>query len=263
MKEFDADVIREYARAARLPTALAEKDYVLSVVLAFISKLPEAETLVFKGGTALRKAYFAGYRLSADLDFTVVGGSRAALKKSLEALEGKEVEGVSFLKLSDKTLQGMNSLNVALQYESRIGTTQGKRHVDSVKMDFNFDSKVFLKPEKQRIISPREFALEDFEINAMQIEEIISEKIHAIYKRPKPRDLYDLHYLLKKGYKINTGLANKKLESIGEKLGIEGFTRHVEKLRAKWETDMKGLLHSVPDFDAVASETLQTMQNLG
>lgn len=257
MKEFDAEIIQEYARKARLPTALVEKDYVLSVVLAFISKLPEAKNLVFKGGTALRKAYFPDYRLSADLDFTVVKGNRTALKKSIAQLENRGLEGVSFLKMSDKTLAGMPSLNLVLQYESRIGTTEGKRHVDSVKMDFNFDNEVCLKPERRKIVLPREFDIEEFEINVMRIEEVISEKIHAIYRRPKPRDLYDLHYLLGKGYKIDVELVDRKLKSLGKRLELELFAKHIEKLRAKWETDMKGLLPFVPDFEVIASETVK------
>ena len=216
--------------------------------------------LVFKGGTALRKAYFPDYRLSADLDFTVLEGDRTTLKKSVSTLENQELEGISFLGLADKTLKGANNLNLVLQYESKIGTTPGKRHVDNVKMDFNFDNKVCLKPEKRTIVSPKEFELEEFPMNVMQLEEMICDKIHAIHRRPKPRDLYDLLYLLKTGHRINVELANKKLESMGGKFEIEGFARHMEKLRAKWETDMKGLLPFVPDFDTMAAETLRMMK---
>lgn len=260
MKEFDAEIVREYAAGARLPTALVEKDYVLSAVLAFVSKLPQAENLVFKGGTALRKAYFSDYRLSADLDFTVLAGERLALKKSISTLENKEFEGIFFLKLLDKTLKGGNNLNLVLQYESKIGTTQGKKHVDNVKLDFNFDGKAFLKPEKRKIVSPKEFELDEFEFKVMQLEEIICDKIHAIHRRPKPRDLFDLHYLLKKGYKLNLELAGTKLEATAEKFEFKNFAKHVEKLRAKWKTDMAGLLPLTPDFDAIALETMQIMQ---
>ena len=39
--------------------------------LAGISAVPELrETLVFKGGTALKKCYFGDYRFSEDLDFS-------------------------------------------------------------------------------------------------------------------------------------------------------------------------------------------------
>ena len=48
-----------------------ERDYLLSWVLAGIGTVPELrETLVFKGGTALKKCYFGDYRFSEDLDFT-------------------------------------------------------------------------------------------------------------------------------------------------------------------------------------------------
>lgn len=47
-----------------------ERDYVLSWILAGISRVPSLkDTLVFKGGTALRKCYFGDYRFSEDLDF--------------------------------------------------------------------------------------------------------------------------------------------------------------------------------------------------
>ena len=48
-----------------------ERDYLLSWMLAGIYAVPElGETLVFKGGTALKKCYFGDYRFSEDLDFT-------------------------------------------------------------------------------------------------------------------------------------------------------------------------------------------------
>lgn len=48
-----------------------ERDYLLSWMLAGIDAVPELrETLVFKGGTALKKCYFGDYRFSEDLDFT-------------------------------------------------------------------------------------------------------------------------------------------------------------------------------------------------
>jgi predicted nucleotidyltransferase component of viral defense system len=257
MKVFDAEIIREYARKGRLPTALIEKDYVLSVLLIYISKLPESKDLVFKGGTALRKAYFPGYRLSADLDFTGQIDNRTTIKPALEKLQNTEMEGVTFLKISDMTLEGTNSLRLSVQYESRIGTTPGKRHVDNVKLDFNYGNKIYLAPDKRKVSSPAEYSLDECEICIMRIEEIISEKIHAVYKRPKPRDLYDLNYLLEKGNLPDLALVNRKLEPLGLKFEMGEFTKHVEKLRANWARDMKGLLPAVPPFDKVAKQVLE------
>jgi predicted nucleotidyltransferase component of viral defense system len=59
------------ARAAGKPQFVLERDYALSYLLAGIATVPElGASLVFKGGTCLRKAYFPGYRFSEDLDFT-------------------------------------------------------------------------------------------------------------------------------------------------------------------------------------------------
>lgn len=48
-----------------------ERDYILSWVLAGIGVNEKLQkTLIFKGGTALKKCYFGEYRFSEDLDFT-------------------------------------------------------------------------------------------------------------------------------------------------------------------------------------------------
>ena len=50
-----------------------ERDYLQSWVLAGITQVPVLrDTLVFKGGTALRKCYFGDYRFSEDLDLGTI-----------------------------------------------------------------------------------------------------------------------------------------------------------------------------------------------
>ena len=50
-----------------------ERDYLISFLLLALSQVPSlADNLVFKGGTALRKCYFADYRFSEDLDFSAI-----------------------------------------------------------------------------------------------------------------------------------------------------------------------------------------------
>ena len=52
-----------------------EKDYVLGWLLSGIAENAElANTWAFKGGTCLRKCYHETYRLSEDLDFTIIEG---------------------------------------------------------------------------------------------------------------------------------------------------------------------------------------------
>ena len=54
---------------------MLELDYALGHVLTAIYAQEElASSLVFKDGTALRKAYFPDHRFSVDLDFTAIDG---------------------------------------------------------------------------------------------------------------------------------------------------------------------------------------------
>ena len=67
------EFIKSLERAAKkkgflLP--LIEKDYYLTLILSRAHELSEG--LIFKGGTCLNKIYYAYYRLSEDLDFSMV-----------------------------------------------------------------------------------------------------------------------------------------------------------------------------------------------
>src|ERR1035438_2093202 len=71
--------------------AVVERDYVLAHIVAQLHRAQPADggQLVFKGGTALRLVHIGDYRYSADLDFTVIGGSAdAATAAMANVLEG-------------------------------------------------------------------------------------------------------------------------------------------------------------------------------
>lgn len=67
--------LQRLANREKVALGMLEKDYVLTEVLKALSQVPElSELFIFKGGTALRKVYFPGWRYSEDLDFTVSRG---------------------------------------------------------------------------------------------------------------------------------------------------------------------------------------------
>lgn len=59
------------AGGRRVTEAVLERDYCLAWFLVGLSRAPLRTTLVFKGGTALKRCYFGDYRFSEDLDFTL------------------------------------------------------------------------------------------------------------------------------------------------------------------------------------------------
>ncbi|MFH0986663.1 MAG: nucleotidyl transferase AbiEii/AbiGii toxin family protein, partial [Candidatus Micrarchaeota archaeon] len=194
MKEYDRDIVSEYAQKAGMNLGNAEKDYVLSAAIASISKLSASSELVFKGGTCLKKAYFPDYRFSSDLDFTGLNCDKNVLKSEITGIfQNKEVEGVNFSRIADLSKEDKKNLNLSIKYQSAISLA--KLHVDSISIDVNFETKVLLEPKIRELLFPEEYHLPSVKFKVMQLEEILAEKIHAIYKRPKPRDLYDLHYL--------------------------------------------------------------------
>ncbi len=57
--------LEEERKRLGIPWDVLERDYLISWILAGISHIDALrETLVFKGGTALKKCYFGDYRFS-------------------------------------------------------------------------------------------------------------------------------------------------------------------------------------------------------
>jgi len=63
--------IRRFAAAAKVDPMVIDLDYSLGWFLLGMLKTGDLfGSLIFKGGTCLRKCYFPDYRFSEDLDFT-------------------------------------------------------------------------------------------------------------------------------------------------------------------------------------------------
>lgn len=66
--------LQEARQQRGIPWDVLERDYLLSWILAGIGQVASLrDTLVFKGGTALKKCWFGDYRFSEDLDFSGIG----------------------------------------------------------------------------------------------------------------------------------------------------------------------------------------------
>lgn len=77
-------VLRRMAADRKLGLDIIEKDYALGWILKGVSASSVSDKLVFKGGTALSKVYFPmNWRISEDLDFTLLGGSMEGVSSRL------------------------------------------------------------------------------------------------------------------------------------------------------------------------------------
>jgi predicted nucleotidyltransferase component of viral defense system len=70
--------IQDEMSLQQAPMYVIEKDYALSYVLAGIARESKlSHSLIFKGGTALKKLFFGDYRFSEDLDFSAMDAPKA------------------------------------------------------------------------------------------------------------------------------------------------------------------------------------------
>lgn len=201
------------ARAVGKPQHVLEKDYALSYLLAGIAAVPGLrESLVFKGGTCLRKAYFPGYRFSEDLDYT----SRSPW--SCDALLGALQEAVGRMK-AQLLAHGPFEVMVAEErhrephprgqcvFRVRVQGNWTRSPDCSLKVEVSAQEPLLAGSVERHLIHEFPGELLSVTVAAYRLEEIAAEKLRAFLQsrqhlrdrgwlRNRPRDLYDLWNLL-------------------------------------------------------------------
>lgn len=170
-------------KTLKYPLGITEKDYFLSLVMQIISTSPLKDIIIFKGGTALYHNYLPQFRFSEDLDFS----------SNQTALTLKEVhqifDNINFLKIKKEYISNATIKIERLQYTGPL--TQP----NSLKVEIDFLQNVILPPKT--IKYENVWGL-DFNVNVMDIREIVAEKIRAMNDRVRYRDYYDFTMINKK-----------------------------------------------------------------
>ncbi|MBS3055931.1 MAG: nucleotidyl transferase AbiEii/AbiGii toxin family protein [Candidatus Aenigmarchaeota archaeon] len=210
----DDVIIRRLASQSGVPAGVIEKDYMITKFLYEIRDEP----LVFKGGTAIKKLYIEGFRFSEDLDFTVLK------RKNFEQVFRNIFKRNEFrLEFRDK-FKGKESESFSVSF---IGPL---RYKNFFKIDLSFRERPLLNPVKKKVIHfyPD---IENFKVSAMKIEELVGEKLRALYTRGHAKDIIDVFYLMQLNFskKIMKDMFIKKLISVGiKKFEISVFLDKIE-----------------------------------
>lgn len=186
-----------YAREKKVNLLIAERSVVLTYALRMLEDA-SFSFLALKGGTCLRKVYFEDMaRFSLDLDFVRLekAESSEAILEVAEIIEGTHY-GITF-SLSD----------VYVNAEKNAGGALFNYKHDWNEAVFTLDLSLRAKPllavvKKPLIVESyfRHLPFEPPEVNCLQLEEVLAEKIRAAYERTKVRDLYDLSFAAKKPF---------------------------------------------------------------
>ena len=246
----DLTDLRKRAAKLGIPQAILEKDYVLSVVLLELSRSSLKKRLAFKGGTAIKKAYFQNARFSEDLDFTVLDGTENEIQTELkQLLDSRELLGVRFETLEqEKTNAG---LRVALRFSAFL------EHPQRIRFDFSFRENLFLIPVDMQVFD--DYVLGNASMLVMPLEELLAEKIHATFSRTVARDLYDLWFLLKNGVNTDMSLLERKFSYYHEKYEPEKLAQKLDAFKPKWRRELEQFIPTLPEFDPLSKETLKLL----
>ncbi|MCW6161550.1 MAG: nucleotidyl transferase AbiEii/AbiGii toxin family protein [Candidatus Micrarchaeales archaeon] len=242
-----------------------ERDYLQHILLrAIYSKISNG--LVFKGGTALQKFGIVD-RFSIDLDFTSslsddeLIGIMAYVSGFLSDLGIKN--RYSYASTNEGHGKGFDvSFGIEGPYFVATGSEKAKV---TIKLQISKREAVLLG-QKTELITPIYKDIPPYIVAAMHMEEVAAEKARAIMTRDKPRDVYDLSILIKKGYNLHEFLVKKKLEGYAE-FSVEGFEKAIDRKKELWDSELKNLLYkqrmaaNFPGFDDAKSAILGFFKN--
>ena len=251
--------IQKFARDVYVSDTQIEKDYLLTWVLFGISKHERlSRSLVFKGGTVLKKVYFDNYRYSEDLDFTLLDEklTNEEIFGDFKEIFGfvKEEANIDLAHKEDNEHES-GSINFYISYTGPLG---GKGLNKELKVDITRKEVLEFEP----VINPvfiHYSDLGDFKILCYPLEEVLIEKMCALMGRTQPRDLYDLWYLLeheKMDILHNWPEFERKAKNKGHT--PSAFTEKVKSklagFKSRWEGSLANQIKDLPDFDLVIRE---------
>lgn len=240
---------------------VVEKDYVLGWVLAGIGTEPALrDGWVFKGGTCLKKCYLETFRFSEDLDFSVLEGSLIAedivlghLGRMLERIGGES--GIDFAVREPRLRVRPNgSLEGRIYYRGPRNTP----NPTSIRLDLTVIEQV-TRPSVMRPIQHlySDQLPEPATVRCYSLEEVFAEKIRAMGERGRPRDLYDIVFLLDApGLVDQAELVNETLIVKCESKGVPVPTLellqdspHRVELESEWVNMLGHQLPALPPLD--------------
>ncbi len=260
------------AGGRRIPEAVLERDYCLAWFLVALSRMPLCQRLAFKGGTALKRCYFADYRFSEDLDFTLTTETPfEVIRQELEPVfaEARRATAAVFRFVREDRHAHANSHTFYLGYEGPLPAATDKE----VKVDITIRERLLFPLENRLVLRGYDEYSDlpaDTRVRVYSLSEIAAEKVVALMDRARnePRDLYDVWYLATVGHLNVANLANaveRKWEFRGQTLADvrREFRTKEARFRQLWHPRLSAQLTELPDFAQVYRTVLRALRHAG
>ena len=183
----DAETIRRLAATSQTTTLNMAREYCQHLVLSSLYQHKAADRILFKGGTALRIIY-GSPRFSEDLDFSGFGVRPSAIEELLTEM----------LSMVERT-------GIALEIEEAKATSGGYLGIIHGRfLDYHVEIHLEISLRQNRPVSGATALIASDVLPAYTLlhlpqQLLVEEKIQALLTRGKPRDFYDLYFILRKG----------------------------------------------------------------
>jgi predicted nucleotidyltransferase component of viral defense system len=249
--------IQQKARKEGVRDTQIEKDYILSWILTGISHNDLLfDNLIFKGGTVLKKIYFADYRHSEDLDFTLLNEkfSNEEIKTAFEnSFDFVKEEANIDLSIADFGEHETGNINFYIAYSGALGGTGKRVKVDISKnelLKFELEEKPLFETYSDHISS---------KLKCYSLPEVMAEKLRSLLSRQQPRDLYDLWYLSEiEGLEMCNYSHEFEEKAQHKHLKPENLEKRIEQLlpafKSRWEKTISEQIKDLPPFEQVSRE---------
>jgi predicted nucleotidyltransferase component of viral defense system len=237
--------IQRLAQRHGIGVQAQERDYIQYLLLFLLYS--KSQSLVFKGGTALRIVY-KGNRYSEDLDFN--GPANIASIKDLwqGVLRVLRDFGVNAEIRYEWQSEVGYSFDVSYQgplYDGR-DCTKGKVRVDISTRQEKADT-------QRELITSQYDDIRPFVATVISLKHLLAEKVRALFMRSKARDVYDIWLLTSQGVRLDRELVRKKLALYDVVLSTANLDDALEKAKADWTRDLRPLLPQLVTWkDAIA-----------
>ncbi|MDO8995160.1 MAG: nucleotidyl transferase AbiEii/AbiGii toxin family protein [Sediminibacterium sp.] len=259
--------IQQKANSVGVRDQQIEKDYILSWILFGISKNVQlSKTIVFKGGTVLKKVYFEEYRFSEDLDFTLLNAeipNEQIFTWFREVFEFIKDEANIPLEIIDNNEHEDGGINFYISY---IGPLGGHGNNKKVKVDISRSEQLVFETVMNDVFIGYS-DLEEHQLLCYPLEEILVEKMRSVMQRMQARDFYDIWYLLEE-HKMDTTFYVSEFEAKCKSKDLI-YTDFLKKLderlpqyKGRWKSSMSEQIKDLPDFDQVEREVLRHLKKL-
>ncbi len=248
--------IQQKAREFGVRDQQIEKDYILSWIVKGIAQHEQlSKAIVFKGGTVLKKIYFADYRFSEDLDFTLLNNeipNEQIFASFNEVFAYVKEEANIPLAFVDNNEHEDGGINFYISYTGPLGGIGSNK---KVKVDISKSEQLEYAPVMKDVIIGYS-DIEKHQLLCYPLEEVLVEKMRAVMQRMQARDFYDIWFLLEEhGMNIAFHLKEFEKKCVSKNLNHVDFPKKLaERLpqyKGRWKNSMNEQIKDLPDFEQV------------